>query len=235
MPADERIRFCIPQSVAPREHSAQSCHHPARGIIGPASFHLPFSANCFRRKRFSAASARRDRSTNTTRRPKSTKHHCRSQDAMPQSDEQNQGRGHEGSGSHVTERYKLLLPAAGLVFADDNLKVDPSWDSLRSDAGFMICLRVCDWIRVFRSANRLDVLQETRERGRVRQSRSISGGPCASGPLGSSAIALVSLDLSPFGVAEVRPQNGDCQNSAVYSPFHASRICLRKTSVILRV
>ena len=34
--------------------------------------------------------------------------------------EQNQERGQQGSGSHVTERYKLLLPAAELVFADHN-------------------------------------------------------------------------------------------------------------------
>jgi hypothetical protein len=36
VPTDERIRFYLPQSIAPSEHPAQNCHHPARGIIGPS-------------------------------------------------------------------------------------------------------------------------------------------------------------------------------------------------------
>ena len=42
MPTDERIGFDSPQSLAPREHVAQSRHNPARGVIGPACFDLPF-------------------------------------------------------------------------------------------------------------------------------------------------------------------------------------------------
>jgi hypothetical protein len=42
MPPDERIGFDIPQGIPPLEHSAQSRHHPARGIVGSSWFHLPF-------------------------------------------------------------------------------------------------------------------------------------------------------------------------------------------------
>lgn len=42
MPADEGIRLGALSSIAPREHSAQSCHHPARSIIGLSWFDLPF-------------------------------------------------------------------------------------------------------------------------------------------------------------------------------------------------
>ena len=41
MPTDERIRFDVPQNIAPLEHSAQSCHQPPRGIVGPPWFDLP--------------------------------------------------------------------------------------------------------------------------------------------------------------------------------------------------
>ena len=41
MPTDERIRFDIPQCIAPREHSAQGCHHPPCGIIGSSRFDFP--------------------------------------------------------------------------------------------------------------------------------------------------------------------------------------------------
>jgi hypothetical protein len=41
MPTDQRIRFDVPQHIAPREHSTQSCHRPPRGIICPSRFNLP--------------------------------------------------------------------------------------------------------------------------------------------------------------------------------------------------
>jgi hypothetical protein len=41
---------------------------------------------------------------------------------VPQSDEQHQQRGHEGSASHVTRRYEVLPHSAEVVFAEDGLE-----------------------------------------------------------------------------------------------------------------
>ncbi len=74
VPADERIRPHIHQGIAPREHPTQRHHHPAGGVVCPRglTFRSWKNARCLRRKRFSAARARRERSERTTSRTKST-------------------------------------------------------------------------------------------------------------------------------------------------------------------
>ena len=98
VPTDERVRFHVPQRIAPGEHSAQSRHHPPRGIV------------------FSAASARRDRTPRPIRRPKSSstivtvmRQCCRAVRKQT---------GHERSGSHVTTFQDLAFYREE-VFADD--------------------------------------------------------------------------------------------------------------------
>ena len=120
MPPDEGIRFHIPQSIAPSEHSAQSRHHPTRGIIGPSRFNLAFlkQRQLLPEEQILNGKPRRERTPEATRPPKSGNTDHRSNETVPQSGEQNQRSGHERSGSHVTKRYKMLPHAAEEVFAD---------------------------------------------------------------------------------------------------------------------
>ena len=110
VPADERVRFHIPQSIAPGEHSAESCHHPARGIISPFWFNLPFlkqrqllpEEQILSGKRAPRADPRNDKTAEIE------KHDHRSNETMSESGEQNLRRGHNAQDRTLRGRYKIL-------------------------------------------------------------------------------------------------------------------------------
>jgi hypothetical protein len=114
VPPDERIRFYIPESIAPGEHPAQSCHRPVRGITGPSWFNLPFlkqrqpaSGGTDSRLPERGETGGRKRQDDPNRETRSAaKKQCR------RAAEQNQRSGQKRSRSHVTRRYKLLPHAA---------------------------------------------------------------------------------------------------------------------------
>lgn len=73
VPAEEGIGLDVHQGAMSREHAPQNNHNQARGIVGPVWLHLTLleQGELLRRKRFSAASARRERETSTRRRTRS--------------------------------------------------------------------------------------------------------------------------------------------------------------------
>src|SRR5262249_34190996 len=62
MPTDGCIRLDIHQRTAPREHATERRHHPTGGILGSSWFDFALLAEhqLLRKKRFSAAKARRE-------------------------------------------------------------------------------------------------------------------------------------------------------------------------------
>ena len=125
MPADQGIRFHIPQSIAPGEHPAQGCHYPARGIAGRSWLDLPLLKQCqllteeqvLSRQSAARPHAKSDETTQIE------DHDRRSDEAVPESGDQNQRSAYERSGSHVTISYTVLPHAAEEVLADNNLRV----------------------------------------------------------------------------------------------------------------
>ena len=108
--AVRRERLHIPQDGAPGEHSAQHCHHPARGIIGPSGFYLPFlkqgqllpEEEILGYKRAARPEPGRDKTTEIQ------KHDHRSTQAVPKSGEPNQPSGHDAQDRTLRGRYKML-------------------------------------------------------------------------------------------------------------------------------
>src|SRR5215831_6067287 len=74
VPAKEGIGLDVHQGVTPTEHAPQNDHNQPCGIVGAwrgLTLRCWNKASCLRRKRFSAAGARRDRETSTRRRTRS--------------------------------------------------------------------------------------------------------------------------------------------------------------------
>jgi hypothetical protein len=100
VPAEEGIGLNVHQGITPRKHAPQNDHNQPRGIVARCGFTLRSwnKASCLRKKRFSAASARRDRETSEI-----VGNEGQRGEAVCQQLED--GAGHKRSALHVTRRY----------------------------------------------------------------------------------------------------------------------------------
>jgi hypothetical protein len=120
MPSDERIRFDVPQSIAPLEHSAQSRHHPPRGIGGPSWFNLPLlkQRQLLPEEQILGCKDAARPDPDREKAAEIEQHDHRSNKAMPQSGEQTKGASMNAQ-DRTLRRYKMLPHIGDEVFADD--------------------------------------------------------------------------------------------------------------------